>query len=143
MAQANKYADRAAYTADTKRLSTKSAVSFIENETTTIYDGVNTVVGKSAAAIGDLAVFDKTDGVIKYIKSATIAKAQIPANLVPLAVVRRRGVDSVYRRRNARGCCIGYQRETQRWDTQLLLGGLWGMGGDCGGQFRRDGFEHV
>lgn len=67
MAQVNKYADRAAYTADAKRLSTKSAVSFIENETTTIYDGVNTVVGKSAAAIGDLAVFDKTDGVIKYI----------------------------------------------------------------------------
>ena len=90
MAQVNKYADRAAYTADTKRLSTKSAVSFIENETTTIYDGVNTVVGKSAAAIGDLAVFDKTDGVIKYIKSATIAKAQIPANLVPLAVVYAR-----------------------------------------------------
>ena len=46
MSQVNKYADRAAYTADTKRLSTKSAVSFIENETTTIYDGVNTVVGK-------------------------------------------------------------------------------------------------
>lgn len=92
MAQVNKYADRAAYTADTKRLSTKSAVSFIENETTTIYDSVNTVVGKSAAAIGDLAVFDKTDGIIKYIKSATIAKAQIPANLVPLAVVyARRG----------------------------------------------------
>lgn len=92
MSQVNKYADRAAYTADTKRLSTKSAVSFIENETTTIYDGVNTVVGKSAAAIGDLAVFDKTDGVIKYIKSATIVKAQIPANLVPLAVVyARRG----------------------------------------------------
>lgn len=92
MSQVNKYADRAAYAADTKRLSTKSAVSFIENETTTIYDGVNTVVGKSAAAIGDLAVFDKTDGVIKYIKSATIAKAQIPANLVPLAVVyARRG----------------------------------------------------
>lgn len=45
MAQVNKYADRAAYTADAKRLSTKSAVSFIENETTTIYDGVNTVVG--------------------------------------------------------------------------------------------------
>lgn len=92
MTQVNKYADRAAYTADKNRLSTKSAVSFIENETTTIHDGVNTVVGKSAAAIGDLAVFDKTDGVIKYIKSATIAKAQIPANLVPLAVVyARRG----------------------------------------------------
>lgn len=90
MAQVNKYADRAAYTADTNRLSTESAVSFIENEITTIYDGVNIVVGKSAAAIGDLAVFDKTDGVIKYIKSATIAKAQIPANIVPLAVVYAR-----------------------------------------------------
>lgn len=81
MAQVNKYADRAAYTADTKRLSTKSAVSFIENETTTIYDGVNTVVGKSAAAIGDLAVFDKTDGVIKYIKSATIARRRFQQTL--------------------------------------------------------------
>lgn len=90
MAQVNKYADRAAYTADTNRLSTESAVSFIENEITTIYDGVNIVVGKSAAAIGDLAVFDKTDGVIKYIKSATIAKEQIPANIVPLAVVYAR-----------------------------------------------------
>lgn len=90
MTQVNKYADRAAYAADKNRLSTKSAVSFIENETTTIYDGVNTVVGKPAAAIGDLAVFDKTDGVIKYIKSTTIAKAQIPASLVPLAVVYAR-----------------------------------------------------
>lgn len=90
MAQVNKYADRAAYTADANRLPTESAVSFIENETTTIYGGVNTVVGKSAAAIGDLAVYDKIDGVIKFIKGATIVKAQIPANFVPLAVVYAR-----------------------------------------------------
>ena len=109
MAQVNKYADRAAYTADAKRLSTKSAVSFIENETTTIYDGVNTVVGKSAAAIGDLAVFDKTDGVIKYIKSATIAKAQIPANLVPLAVVyARQGEQLLYRSTMFRAASAGH-----------------------------------
>lgn len=92
MSQVNKYANKAGYTADTNRKGTQSAVSYIENDGVLIYDGVNTVVGKSAAAIGDLAVFDKTDGVIKYIKSATIAKAQIPANLVPLAVVyARRG----------------------------------------------------
>ena len=81
MAQVNKYADRAAYTADAKRLSTKSAVSFIENEKTTIYDGVNTVVGKSAAAIGDLAVFDKTDGVIKYIKSERLPRRRFQQTL--------------------------------------------------------------
>lgn len=90
MTQVKKYTDKAAYEADTTRLSTKSAVSFIESETVTIYDGVNTVVGKSAAAIGDLAVFDKTDGVVKFIKGATVTKAQIPANLVPLAVVYAR-----------------------------------------------------
>ena len=90
MTQVNKYADRAAYKADKGRLSTKSAVSFIENESAAIYDGVNTLVEKSAAAIGDLAVFDKADGVIKFIKGATIAKAQIPANLAPLAVVYAR-----------------------------------------------------
>lgn len=90
MTQINKYADRAAYEADTTRLSTKSAVSFIENESAAIYDGVNTLVEKSAAAIGDLAVFDKTDGVVKFIKGATVTKAQIPANLVPLAVVYAR-----------------------------------------------------
>ena len=95
MTQVNKYVDKAAYAADTKRLSTKSAVSFIENESATIYDGVNALVGKSAATIGDLAVFDKTDGVIKFIKSATIVKAQIPANLVPLAVVYARKGENV------------------------------------------------
>lgn len=95
MSQVNKYADRAAYTADTTRLSTKSAVSFIENETTTIYDGVNTVVEKSSADIGDLAVFDKTDGLIKYIKSETISNDQIPSNLVPLAVVYARQGDQL------------------------------------------------
>ena len=194
MAQVNKYADRAAYTADAKRLSTKSAVSFIENETTTIYDGVNTVVGKSAAAIGDLAVFDKNGrGLSNTSKSATIAKAQIPANLVPLAVVYARqgeqllivsldhvsgsirwahtyevalsgfdlaaggtivlklGSDPA-----AAEVSIAYTAGATLADVASainakLKGGTpnysstdyGGMGGDCGGQFRRDGFEHV
>lgn len=92
MTQVNKYADRAAYAADEARLKTQSAVSFIENETATLYDGVNTVVDKPAAAIGDLAVYDKAAGIIRFIKSATIVEARIPTNLVPLAVVyARRG----------------------------------------------------
>src|SRR5699024_8997679 len=92
MSQVNKYADKAGYTADKNRKDTQSAVSYVEDDGEVIYDGVNVVVDRDAADAGDLAVFDKTDGVIKYIKSATIAKAQIPANLVPLAVVyARRG----------------------------------------------------
>lgn len=90
MAQVNKYTDRAAYVADEKRLSTKSAISYIESESATVYDGVNIVVDKPAAAIGDLAVYDRTDGVIKFIKGATIVQEQIPESLVPVAVVYAR-----------------------------------------------------
>lgn len=93
MAQVNKYADRAAYVADKNRLSTKSAISYIESESATVYDGVNVLVGKSSASIGDLVVWDKTAGVVRFIKSATIAKAQLPATLVPLAVVYARQGD--------------------------------------------------
>ena len=95
MTQVNKYTDRAAYAADKDRLATASAISRIESNDETIYDGVNVVVEKSAAAIGDLAVFDKTAGAIRFIKGGTILKAQIPANLVPLAVVYARQGDKV------------------------------------------------
>lgn len=90
MAQVNKYADRAAYAADPERLATKSAVSLIESESAAVCDGVNVLVGKPAAAIGDLAVFDPTDGKIKFVKSATILKSQLPPHLTPLAVVYAR-----------------------------------------------------
>lgn len=90
MAQVTRYTDRQAYTADENRLDTKSAISYIQSEAAILYDGVNSVVDKSAAAVGDLAVFDKTVGVIKFIKGATVVKAQIPASLIPLAVVYAR-----------------------------------------------------
>lgn len=127
MTQVNKYADKAAYAADTKRLSTKSAVSFLENESATIYDGVNALVGKSAATIGDLAVFDKTDGVIKFIKGATIAKAQIPANLVPLAVV--------YARRGEKVLIVSLEwtpTANHRWAASYEVA-LWGFNLAAGG----------
>lgn len=94
MTQINKYADKAAYGADTDRDRTRSAVSHIEQDGM-IYDGVNIVVGKNAAGIGDLVVFDKTAGVIQYIKGRTLNADKLSSNLVPMAVVYARKGDKV------------------------------------------------
>lgn len=95
MSQVNKYADRAAYASDTYRLSTQSAVSLIASDNELIYDGVNVVVGKDAAAAGDCAVYDKTASAIRFVKGATLSAAQLPESLVPLAVVYARQGDRV------------------------------------------------
>jgi hypothetical protein len=95
MSQVNKYADRAAYASDTYRLSTLSAVSLIASDNEIIYDGVNVVVGKDAAAAGDCAVYDKTAGAIRFVKGATLSAAQLPESLAPLAVVYARQGDRV------------------------------------------------
>lgn len=87
MAQVNHYETKAAYTADASRLKTKSAVSYIAENNEVIFDGVNTVVDKQSAAEGDLAVWDSVEGRVRFIKAATIVKAQIPATLKPFAVV--------------------------------------------------------
>lgn len=90
MSQVNKYADKAGYTADKNRKDTQSAVSYIENDGALVYDGVNVVVDKPAAGVGDLAVFDKTTGTIRFVKGATLLPAQLPPELVPVAVVYAR-----------------------------------------------------
>lgn len=95
MSQVNKYADRAAYASDTYRLSTLSAVSLIASDNEIIFDGVNVIVGKDAAAAGDCAVYDKTAGAIRFVKGATLSAAQLPESLVPLAVVYARQGDRV------------------------------------------------
>lgn len=95
MSQINKYADKAAYEADTTRLKTLSSESYIENDGVLLYDGVNTVVRKSAAGVGDLVVFDKTDRVLKFIKGATLVAEKIPSALVPVGVVYGRHGDKV------------------------------------------------
>lgn len=95
MSQVNKYADRAAYASDTYRLSTLSAVSLIASGNEIIFDGVNVIVGKDAAAAGDCAVYDKTAGAIRFVKGATLSAAQLPESLVPLAVVYARQGDRV------------------------------------------------
>lgn len=92
MSQVNKYADKAGYTADKNRKDTQSAVSYVEDDGEVIYDGVNVVVDRDAADAGDLAVFDKTDGTLKFVKGATLLYDRLPPELVPMAVVYgRRG----------------------------------------------------
>ena len=92
MSQVNKYADKAGYTADKNRKDTQSAVSYIENDGMLVYDGVNVVVDKAAADAGDLAVFDKTDGTLKFVKGATLLYDRLPPEFLPMAVVYgRRG----------------------------------------------------
>ena len=90
MSQVNKYADKAGYTADKNRKDTQSAVSYIENDGVLLYDGVNTVIRKSAAGVGDLVVFDKTDSTLKFIKGDTLVAEKIPPQLIPVAVVYAR-----------------------------------------------------
>ena len=93
MSQVNKYADKAGYTADKNRKDTQSAVSYVEDDGVLIYDGVNTVIRKSAAGVGDLVVFDKTDSTLKFIKGDTLVTEKIPPQLIPVAVVYARQVD--------------------------------------------------
>lgn len=95
MSQINKYADKAAYEADAARLKTLSSESYIENDGVLLYDGVNTVIRKSAAGVGDLVVFDKTDSTLKFIKGDTLVTEKIPPQLIPVAVVYARQGDRV------------------------------------------------
>lgn len=95
MSQINKYADKAAYEADTARLKTLSSESYIENDGMLLYDGVNIVIRKSASGTGDLVVFDKTDSTLKFIKGDTLVTEKIPPQLIPVAVVYARQGDRV------------------------------------------------
>lgn len=110
MSQINKYADKAAYEADAARLKTLSSESYIENDGELIYDGVNTVIRKSAAGVGDLVVFDKTDSTLKFIKGDTLVTEKIPPQLIPVPVV--------YARQGERVLIVSLENATvgsQRW----------------------------
>ena len=87
MAQVNKYPTKEAYTADGNRLKTQSSVSYIEDNKAVIFDGVNCLVDKGSAGIGDLLVFDKVEARLRFVKASTLNKAQLAANLVPAGVV--------------------------------------------------------
>lgn len=130
MSQVNKYANRAAYEADNSRLKTQSAVSYVEDDGELIYDGVNVVVGRDAADAGDLAVFDKTEGVLKFIKGATLVADKMPAELVPAGVVYGRHGDKV-RIVSLENAIVNGSNE-MRWANSYEVA-LWGFDLAAGG----------
>lgn len=126
MSQVNKYANKAGYTADKNRKDTQSAVSYIEDDGALIYDGVNVVVDKPAAGVGDLAVFDKTTGTIRFVKGATLVAEQLPPQLVPVAVVYARQGERVLivsLRNAASSVCWAYSYEVALSGFELSAGG--------------------
>lgn len=126
MSQVNKYANKAGYTADKNRKDTQSAVSYIEDDGALIYDGVNVVVDKPAAGVGDLAVFDKTTGTIRFVKGATLVAEQLPPQLVPVAVVYARQGERVLivsLRNTASSVCWAYSYEVALSGFELSAGG--------------------
>lgn len=125
MSQVNKYADKAGYTADKNRKDTQSAVSYVEDDGVLIYDGVNTVIRKSAAGVGDLVVFDKTDSTLKFIKGDTLVTEKIPPQLIPVAVVYARQGERVLivSLRNAASSVWAYSYEVALSGFELSAGG--------------------
>lgn len=95
MAQINSYTDSTAYSADESRDATKSSVSLIESTNEVVYDGVNVVVSKPYAEIGDLVAFDKEAKETVFVKGSTLNADVLPATLVPMAVVYARKGDKV------------------------------------------------
>jgi hypothetical protein len=74
----NKYADLAAYTADTNRPADAKTVSKVARDLR--YEGRNIVVDKADCAYGDTAVFDKNDGKTKVVKLDTLNRATLGSN---------------------------------------------------------------
>ncbi len=83
----NNYANKAAYTADSKRTTTKSAVSNVADGTGVVFDGKNVLVEKAAAGIGDIAVYDTAVSAVRFIKFGTYNAATLPASITILGVV--------------------------------------------------------
>ena len=87
----NKYADLAAYNADTNRPIEAKTISKIANDIR--YEGKNVIVDKKYCDIGDTRVFDKNDGAIKVVKLDTLNLATLPSNFVIGGVVYYRTED--------------------------------------------------
>lgn len=83
----NNYANKAAYTADSKRTTTKSAVSNVADGTGVVFDGKNVLVEKAGAGIGDIAVYDTAVSAVRFIKFGTYSSATLPASITILGVV--------------------------------------------------------
>ncbi len=96
MKNINKYLDTAAYAADTNRPTDESTVSLILDGTGVKFEGVNVLVDKAGAEIGDILVFDKTTSTKKFIKYGTFHAASLPASIVTIGVVYKKDNTKVY-----------------------------------------------
>ena len=74
----NKYADLAAYNADTNRPLDSKTVSKVGNEMR--YEGQNIVMAKEFATVGDTVVYDTTDLTQKVVKYGTLNIATLGSN---------------------------------------------------------------
>lgn len=83
----NNYANKAAYTADSKRTTTKSAVSNVADGTGVVFDGKNVLVEKAGAGIGDIAVYNTSVSAVQFIKFGTYNAATLPSSITILGVV--------------------------------------------------------
>lgn len=83
----NNYANKAAYTADSKRTTTKSAVSNVADGTGVVFDGKNVLVDKAGAGIGDIAVYNTSVSAVQFIKFGTYNAATLPASITIIGVV--------------------------------------------------------
>ncbi len=92
----NTYNNEAAYLADTNRPTNESTVSHIIDSTENRFDGVNVVLPKEYATVGDTFVFDKTDLQHKVVKLGTLNIATLGSNYVVGGTVERRESRMVY-----------------------------------------------
>lgn len=96
MKNINLYNDTAAYVADVNRPTDESTVSHIIDGTGVKFEGVNVLVDKAGAEIGDILVFDKTTSTKKFIKYGTYNAAKLPASIVSIGVVYKKDSTKVY-----------------------------------------------
>lgn len=117
MKNINKYADLAAYTADTNRPTTESTVSAIVENKVIKFNGVNVIVDKAGAEVGDICVFDKNTNTTRYVKFSSI-KTPLPTNLVVGGVVYFRTSDKVH--------VVAKDNYTEQWGApyQVKLSGF-------------------
>lgn len=92
----NTYNNEAAYLADTNRPTNESTVSHIIDSTENRFDGVNIVLPKEYATVGDTFVFDITDMQHKVVKLGTLNVATLGSNYVIGGTVKRRESRTIY-----------------------------------------------
>src|SRR5574343_1080451 len=90
----NKYADLAAYTADTNRPAEAKTVSKVANDLR--YEGKNIILPLSAAEKGDTIVYDKNDLTRKVVKLGSLNTATLGSNFVIGGTVAWRDEKFVY-----------------------------------------------